>query len=579
MKNIVRNLLTFALNELEQMQIVANNAADKIQIQDPKSKEHGDCASNIALLLAKEAKMPPRKLADLICSKIPQNEAISKFEIAGAGFINFYQNHNFLVQKISAALLDAKCGVIAKNKQIVVIDISSPNLAKEMHVGHLRSTIIGDCQSRVLEFLGDKVIRQNHVGDWGTQFGMLLAYLAQNKIDVSNEVKDLEQFYRAAKKEFDASPAFADLARQMVVKLQAGDEKCLNLWRKFNSISLQHCQQIYDLLQVKLSLADVKGESSYNNDLPKVIADLTAKNMLTISNGAACVFMPQFTNSEGQILPLIVQKESGGYLYATTDLAALRYRTNILQANRILYFVDMRQSLHFQMVFACARKAQFVADDVSLEFMGFGTLNDADGKPFKTRDGGTVRLLDLLQEAQKRAFNLVQEKNPELDEQTLQKIADAVAIGAVKYADLAKNRTSDYNFSFTQMLKFDGNTAPYLMYAYARIVSLLGKANLNLTTKLNYAVQLEFEHELDLANKLMQFNEVVHKVAQKGTPHLLCAYLYDLAGLFSSFYEHCPILAADNEDLKNSRLQLAILSGRILKQGLNLLGVPVLERM
>jgi arginyl-tRNA synthetase len=447
-----------------------------------------------------------------------------------------------------------------------------------MHVGHLRSTIIGDGVARVLEFLGDTVIRQNHVGDWGTQFGMLLAYLEENPDAAESGLADLEQFYRAAKMRFDDSAAFADRARELVVQLQAGDADCLRLWTRFNDISLSHCQKVYDRLGVKLSMADVKGESAYNADLPGIVEALREKGLLSEDNGAQCVFMDEFRNAEGNPLPVIVQKAGGGYLYATTDLAAMRYRHQVLKADRVLYFVDQRQALHFQMAFEVARRAGFVPAAMQLEHMGFGTMNGADGRPFKTRDGGTVKLIDLLDEAEERAYALVSSKNPELAEGELRNIARAVGIGAVKYADLSKHRTSDYSFNFELMLSFEGNTAPYLMYAYTRVASIFRKLGQSMNASSGH-IQLAAAQEIELASRLAQFAEVLNNVAEKGTPHTLCSYLYDLAGLFSSFYEHCPILTAEDAAQRDSRLHLAALTGRTLQQGLELLGLQPLERM
>jgi arginyl-tRNA synthetase len=446
-----------------------------------------------------------------------------------------------------------------------------------MHVGHLRSTIIGDGVARVLEFLGDEVIRQNHVGDWGTQFGMLMAYLQENPI-TSDELSDLENFYRAAKQRFDESEEFADRARGLVVKLQAGDPDCLALWTKFKDISLSHCQKIYELLNVKLTMADVMGESAYNDDLINVVNDLKAKGMLVESNGAQCVFLDEFKNADGDPLPVIIVKADGGYLYATTDLAAVRYRSGKLKADRALYFVDQRQALHFQQVFAVAHKAGFVTHPMEMEHMGFGTMNGADGRPFKTRDGGTVKLIDLLTEAQERAYTLVKEKNPELAEDELRNIAKVVGIGAVKYADLSKHRTSDYSFNFDLMLNFEGNTAPYLLYAYTRVAGVFRKLGKDFS-EVEGQIALEAPHEHELAAKLAQFGEILNNVSDKGTPHILCTYLYDVAGLFSSFYENCPILSADTPAQMQSRLRLAALTGRTLKQGLELLGLETLERM
>ena len=579
MKDTIRQLIQQALANLTTAGVLPEGLSPAIQVENTKDKTHGDFASNIAMMLAKPAGMKPRDLAEQLIAALPADAAISKVEIAGPGFLNFYQDNQALAQRLEVALADAALNVRKVGPaQRVVVDLSAPNLAKEMHVGHLRSTIIGDGVARVLEFLGDEVIRQNHVGDWGTQFGMLLAYMQENPAAADSELSDLENFYRAAKKRFDESPEFAERARELVVQLQAGDAECLRLWTRFNDISLSHCQALYDRLGVKLSMADVKGESAYNDDLANVVADLKAKGLLSESDGAQCVFMDEFKNAEGNPLPLIVQKAGGGYLYATTDLAATRYRANVLKADRALYFVDQRQALHFQMVFSAARLAGFVPASMQLEHMGFGTMNGADGRPFKTRDGGTVKLVDLINEAEERAYSLVKSKNPELDEAELRQIANAVGVSAVKYADLSKHRASDYSFNFELMLSFEGNTAPYLLYAYTRVASVFRKLGKDFS-EVDGQIRLEAPQEIDLATKLAQFGEVLNNVADKGTPHILCTYLYDLAGLFSSFYEHCPILSAEDQATQQSRLRLAALSGRTLKQGLELLGLHTLERM
>ena len=579
MKDAIRQLIQQALANVTTAGVLPEGLSPAIQVENTKDKTHGDFASNIAMMLAKPAGMKPRDLAEQLIAALPADAAISKVEIAGPGFLNFYQDNQALAQRLEVALADAALNVRKVGPaQRVVVDLSAPNLAKEMHVGHLRSTIIGDGVARVLEFLGDEVIRQNHVGDWGTQFGMLLAYMQENPAAADSELSDLENFYRAAKKRFDESPEFAERARELVVQLQAGDAECLRLWTRFNDISLSHCQALYDRLGVKLSMADVKGESAYNDDLANVVADLKAKGLLSESDGAQCVFMDEFKNAEGNPLPLIVQKAGGGYLYATTDLAATRYRANVLKADRALYFVDQRQALHFQMVFSAARLAGFVPASMQLEHMGFGTMNGADGRPFKTRDGGTVKLVDLINEAEERAYSLVKSKNPELDEAELRQIANAVGVSAVKYADLSKHRASDYSFNFELMLSFEGNTAPYLLYAYTRVASVFRKLGKDFS-EVDGQIRLEAPQEIDLATKLAQFGEVLNNVADKGTPHILCTYLYDLAGLFSSFYEHCPILSADDQATQQSRLRLAALSGRTLKQGLELLGLHTLERM
>ncbi|MEE4224536.1 arginine--tRNA ligase [Pseudomonas viridiflava] len=578
MKDTIRQLIQQALTRLVTEGVLPEGLTPAIQVENARDKTHGDFASNIAMMLAKPAGMKPRDLAEKLIAALPADEQISKVEIAGPGFLNFFQNTQALAARLDAALADPQLSVRkAGPAQRVVVDLSAPNLAKEMHVGHLRSTIIGDGVANVLAFLGDTVIRQNHVGDWGTQFGMLLAYL-QEKPATSDELSDLENFYRAAKQRFDESEAFAERARGLVVKLQGGDAECLALWKRFNEISLSHCQKTYERLNVNLTPADVMGESAYNDDLANVVSDLKAAGLLVESNGALCVFLEEFRTAEDTPLPVIVQKAGGGYLYATTDLAAIRYRSKVLKADRALYFVDQRQALHFQQVFEVARRAGFVHEGMQLEHMGFGTMNGADGRPFKTRDGGTVKLIDLLDEAEERAYTLVKEKNPEVAEAELRSIAKAVGISAVKYADLSKHRTSDYSFNFDQMLSFEGNTAPYLLYAYTRVSGVFRKLGTPFDASKGKIV-LEAPQEQELAARLAQFTETLNNVAEKGTPHVLCAYLYDLAGLFSSFYENCPILGAENPDQQQSRLRLAALTGRTLKQGLDLLGLETLERM
>lgn len=579
MKDRIRHLIQQALTRLTVEGVLPEGLTPAIQVENTRDKSHGDFASNVAMMLAKPAGMKPRDIAAKLIEALPADPSVSKVEIAGPGFLNFFQNTAALAQRLDAALADARLAIgKAGPAQRVVIDLSSPNLAKEMHVGHLRSTIIGDAVGRVLAFLGDEVILQNHVGDWGTQFGMLLAYLEEQPVAAETELADLEQFYRAAKRRFDDSPEFAERARELVVKLQAGDADCLRLWHRFNEVSLAHCQAVYDRLNVRLTPADIRGESAYNSELPGIVEALDQAGLLSESEGAQCVFLEQFKNAEGNPLPVIVQKAGGGYLYATTDLAAMRYRSQQLKADRVLYFVDQRQALHFQMAFEVARRAGFVHAGMELEHMGFGTMNGADGRPFKTRDGGTVKLIELLDEAEQRAYALVKGKNPDLDEAELRQIARAVGIGAVKYADLSKHRTSDYSFNFEQMLSFEGNTAPYLLYAYTRVASVFRKLGVGID-QLDGQIVLEAEQEQALGARLAQFGEVLNGVGEKGVPHLLCSYLYDLAGLFSSFYEHCPILGAESEAQRQSRLRLAGLTGRTLKQGLELLGLETLERM
>lgn len=546
-------------------------------IQPAGRPEFGDYQANGVMGAAKARKMNPRQLAAEVIEKLDLAGVASKVEIAGPGFINITLAPEFLTALASEAFADTMLGVPKPAPQRVIVDYSSPNLAKEMHVGHLRSTIIGDALARVLRFLGHDVIAQNHVGDWGTQFGMLTAYLieAEQGGEASIALNDLEDFYRRAKQRFDEDEAFANRAREYVVKLQRGDEQIKTLWKKFLDISLHHCEAVYEKLGVGLTRADVRGESAYNDDLPVVVADLRAKGLAVESEGAQVVFLTDFSNKEGEAQAYIVQKQDGGYLYATTDLAAVRYRAATLKADRALYVVDARQGLHFQQMFTVSRKAGYAPEWMRLEHVGFGVMLGEDGKPFKTRSGDTVKLADLLEEAELRAFALVSEKNVEMPEAERRGIATAVGIGAVKYADLSKNRNSDYVFNWDSMLSFEGNTAPYLQYAYTRISGVFRKVG---EWDRQAPITLSEPAERMLALELARFADAVHGVARDTMPHYLCAYLYELAGQFMRFYEACPVLKSEGE-VRASRLRMCHLTAEILRTGLGLLGIQVLESM
>jgi arginyl-tRNA synthetase len=539
--------------------------------------EFGDYQVNGIMAAAKMVGTRPRDMAAKVVSAADVSDLAEKVEIAGPGFINVTIAGGHLARLASRALADEKLGVAPPARQTVVVDYSCPNLAKEMHVGHLRGTVIGDALARVLDFLGHRVIRQNHVGDWGTQFGMLIAYFQREQgrspVELRHELADLEEFYRRAKQLFDTDPRFADESRQTVVRLQGGDEACLAIWRQFIAESLKHCQAVYDRLNVTLAPEHVRGESAYNDDLPRVVADLDAAGLLTESRGAKCVFLDEFKGKDGQPLPMIVRKSDGGYLYATTDLAAVRHRAGVLHADRILYMTDARQTLHFRQMFAVARAAGFADEHVRLEHLPNGTVQGPDGKPFRTRDGGTVKLMDLLDEAVERAGALVAEKNPDLPAGDRANIARVVGIGAVKYADLAHNRASDYVFSWDKMLSLDGNTAPYMQYAYARIRSIFRK-----TSDSPGEIAIAEPAERALAVKLAQFPEAVETVAADGLPNLMCGYLYELAGRFMGFYEQCPVLQSD-QPVRSSRLALCELTARTVRTGLDLLGIETVEQM
>lgn len=540
----------------------------------------GDYQANGIMSEAKRNGMKPRDLAERVIISLEQSlpSLIDRLEIGGPGFINIFLSDREIRTRATLAIQEPDLLIPPAEDPIrVAVDYSSPNLAKEMHVGHLRGTIIGDAIVRVLERRGHTVIRQNHVGDWGTQFGMLITYMkeavgADN--DLPNALADLESFYRDAKQRFDDDPVFAENARLSVVKLQGGDEDYLNAWEMFIDESLRHCEAVYEALDVTLTRNDLDAESRYNDDLSVIIDDLEKTGLLAESKGAKCVFLPEFTGKDGEPLPLIVQKSDGGYLYSTTDLAAIRLRRK-MSIQRALYVVDARQSLHFQQVFAVARAAGFSNQDLSLEHVSYGTMMGKDGRPFKTRSGDTVKLAALLEEAEQRAYDLVTEKNPTLPDSQRREIAERVGIGAVKYADLSKNRTSDYIFDWSTMLSFEGNTAPYLLYAYARIKSILKKASEG-----NYDAIQNFSEpeERALCLKMLQLGEIIEAVERDCMPNQLCNYLYELSGLFMKFYENCPILKAEGSQAE-SRLALCRLTAETLQQGLELLGITPLEQM
>ncbi|WP_392551263.1 arginine--tRNA ligase [Orbus wheelerorum] len=576
------NIQLLLSDKIKQAMVAAGAPSDcDALIKQSAKAQFGDYQANGIMAAAKKLAINPRELAENVVKHLSITDYVSKIEIAGPGFINLFLNENWLAKQSDLALNNEKLNLtLADKPQNIIVDYSAPNVAKEMHVGHLRSTIIGDASVRVLSFLGHNVIKANHVGDWGTQFGMLIAYLEKMQNENANDMalSDLETFYRESKKHYDEDPVFAEKARNYVVKLQGGDEYCRAMWRKLIDITMTQNIATYKRLNVTLSLEDTMGESIYNAMLPGVVADLKAQGIAVESNGATVVFLDEFKNKEGEPMGVIIQKRDGGYLYATTDITAVKYRYEALHADRILYYIDSRQHQHLEQVWLIAHKANYIPSSLQLEHHMFGMMLGKDGKPFKTRSGDTVKLNDLLDEAIERATTLIKSKNPDLSHDELAAIVDAVAIGAVKYADLSKNRTTDYVFDWDNMLSFEGNTAPYLQYAYTRVLSIFRKAELSAD---NLAGQISLEHDKEraLAIKLLQFNETVNIVANDGLPHVLCAYLYDIATLFSSFYEHCPVLSAETEALKQSRLKLAALTAKTLKIGLDMLGIKTIEKM
>ncbi|EOS9521778.1 arginine--tRNA ligase [Salmonella enterica] len=576
------NIQALLSEKVSQAMIAAGAPADcEPQVRQSAKVQFGDYQANGVMAVAKKLGMAPRQLAEQVLTHLDLSGIASKVEIAGPGFINIFLEPAFLAEQVQQALASDRLGVSQPTRQTIVVDYSAPNVAKEMHVGHLRSTIIGDAAVRTLEFLGHHVIRANHVGDWGTQFGMLIAWLEKQQQENAGDMAlaDLEGFYRDAKKHYDEDEAFAERARNYVVKLQSGDAYFREMWRKLIDITMTQNQITYDRLNVTLTRDDVMGESLYNPMLPGIVADLKAKGLAVESEGATVVFLDEFKNKEGDPMGVIIQKKDGGYLYTTTDIACAKYRYETLHADRVLYYIDSRQHQHLMQAWTIVRKAGYVPDSVPLEHHMFGMMLGKDGKPFKTRAGGTVKLADLLDEALERARRLVAEKNPNMPADELEKLANAVGIGAVKYADLSKNRTTDYIFDWDNMLAFEGNTAPYMQYAYTRVLSVFRKADIDEQALASAPVIISEDREAQLAARLLQFEETLTVVAREGTPHVMCAYLYDVAGLFSGFYEHCPILSAENDAVRNSRLKLAQLTAKTLKLGLDTLGIETVERM
>ena len=576
------NIQSILSEKIKQAMIAAGaDAQCEALVRQSGKVQFGDYQANGIMPAAKKFGLNPREFAQNVLDKADLQDIAEKTEIAGPGFINIFLKNTWLAENINRAVQDPKLGVHNPEKQTVVVDYSSPNVAKEMHVGHLRSTIIGDAVVRTLEFLGNHVIRANHVGDWGTQFGMLIAYLEkmENEHASEMELSDLEAFYRAAKKHYDEDPVFAEKARNYVVKLQSGDEYCRTMWQKLVKITMQQNQHNYDRLNVTLTDKDVMGESLYNPMLPGIVEDLKKQGLAVEDDGALVVYLDEFKNKDGDPMGVIVQKKDGGFLYTTTDIAAAKYRYETLKAHRALVFSDTRQSQHMQQAWLITRKAGYVPDSFQLEHKNFGMMLGKDGKPFKTRSGDTVKLADLLDEAIERAGVLISQKSTALSEQEKADVIEAVGIGSVKYADLSKNRTTDYVFDWDNMLSFEGNTAPYMQYAYTRIRSIFNRSQIALNEVEQAQLSITNEKERALAIKLLQFEEAVQVVGKEGTPHVLCAYLYELAGVFSSFYEHCPILNNDDQQVKLSRLKLALLTERTLKQGLDLLGIKTVEKM
>ncbi len=547
--------------------------------EDPliRPSQFADYQANVALSLAKRLRRAPREVAQAIADHLDTTDV--SVEVSGPGFLNLTLRDGWIAERAAQRLLDERLGVPQPAPQTVIVDYSAPNAAKEMHVGHLRTTIVGDTLARTHEHLGNQVIRQNHLGDWGTQFGMLIEHL----LDIGEEealgmlaAGDGNAFYQAARHKFDSDAEFQQRSRRRVPLLQGGDPETLRLWHEFIDNTKQYFNHVYAMLGVTLTDDDIAGESMYNPMLPDVCDELERTGVAEISEGALCVFPPGFKGRDDQPLPLIVRKSDGGYGYATTDLAAIRYRVRDLKADRILYVVGATQSLHFQMVFASARMAGWLHDDVKAEHVQIGSVLGSDGKMFKTRSGASIKLTELLDEAVVRAEAVIADRG--YDPEARRQIARQVGMGAVKYADLSVSHDSEYVFDFDRMLALTGNTGPYLQYATARIRSIFRNGAID-PESVTGPITLGHPAERALALQLLGFGSVVAAVADLSEPHRLCNYLFDVAQAFTSFYESCPVLKAEEESVRQSRLALSALTLRVLLRGLDLLGIEVPERM
>lgn len=588
MKSIVETLKSRFVQALEDAFPNALNGSAKETIDqgivNATNPSFGDFQCNAAMSLSKKLGKPPRKVAEELVAKLNLSDVCEPPEIAGPGFINLRLQKTPIEKKINAIKTDARLGIAKVKPRNYVVDMSSPNIAKEMHVGHLRSTIIGDSLARVYEFLGHNVLRLNHVGDWGTQFGMLITYLKEvcpQALSTADAIDlgDLVAFYKQAKKRFDEDEVFQQTSRQEVVQLQSGNKETLHAWNLLCNQSRREFQVIYDLLDVKLI---ERGESFYNNMLADVVTDLEKTGLLVEDQGAKCVFVPGFTNQEGNPLPLIIQKKDGGYNYATTDLASIRYRLNHDKGTNLVYVVDAGQSDHFAQVFQVAKMAGWVPDGIKIDHVPFGVVQGEDGKKLKTRSGETVRLKDLIDEAITAAHDeldtRIQAENRSESEEFKNAVAQAIGIGAIKYADLSTNRLTNYVFSFKRMLSMQGNTAPYLMYAYVRVKGIGRKGGIDLSNLGDVSVQLNEEAELTLAKHLLRLEDTLESMADEFLPNRLCQYLFELSQKFNQFYDTCPVLSAE-EPVRTSRLILSDITARTIKLGLSLLGINVLERM
>lgn len=576
----MKTLLTAIFKSAMQSTFGAAQTDYEPMIQTAARAGYGDYQANFAMRLAKILGKKPVDIANEVITHLKQSQIFQSLEVSGPGFINITLSNDFLAEQLQKLVKDERLGVAKTERpEIIVVEYSSPNVAKEMHVGHLRTTIIGDSIARILSFLGHQIIRQNHVGDWGTQFGMIIEYLLEtHQTNTAHTVSELNQLYKKSKQRFDEDRVFADKSRARVVALQSGDKTTLAIWQNLVNESKRYFQEIYKKLNVLLEPEDIRGESSYNDMLNEISADLEKRGIAEVNQDALVIFLEGFVDPDNNPLPMIIRKKDGGFLYATTDLAAAKYRIDILQADRIIYITDARQKQHFAMLFAAVKKAGW-AGTTQLEHVSYGAVLGEDNKPFKTRSGDTISLFSLVDEAENRAAALATAKNPKLSADEIKTISRAIGIGALKYADLRTDKVKDYVFSWDKMLSFNGNTAPYLQNAYVRIRSIFRTGKIDLINLKLEKIIIVKDTEHVLAIKLLEFPDMLSSIIQDLGIHRFCEYLYDLAAIFHKFYEQCPILSTEDDTTRNSRLLLCDLTARTLKLGLSLLGIEIIEQM
>ncbi|QJC38320.1 arginine--tRNA ligase [Enterobacteriaceae endosymbiont of Donacia marginata] len=545
-----------------------------------KKIELGHYQINGIISAAIYLKINPNDLATKVVKNLNIKKIISKITISTAGFINLFVKKKWLSKQINLLITSKKLGLTKKIiSENIVIDYSSPNIAKEMHVGHLRSTIIGDSIVRILSFVGHNVIKSNHIGDWGTNFGILIAFLKLKSKKKNLSLSDIEKLYKQAQKKYTQDINFAKKARLYVVKLQNKDISCLRIWKEIVNITMNYNYQLYNRLNIKLTYLDTMGESTYNDMLSNIIIDLKKKGIAINNNGTIIIPIEGIKNIKGELMAVIVQKKDGAYLYATTDIACIKYRYEKFKANRIIYYVDARQNQYLKQIFQIVKKAKYVPSNLKLEHHMFGMILNHKNKPFKTREGKNIKLNDLINKSILKAKNIILQKNPFIKKDILKNLSYHIGIGAIKYADLSKNRINNYIFNWDKMLSLNGNTALYIQYAYVRAISLLKKSNIDLKNFLDLEINFINHYEFNLAILFLDFEEIILKIVEKGTPHILCNWLYKITVLFTSFYENCNILNLKDKILKISRLKIVFLTSLFLKKGLYLLGINTIKKI